>query len=483
MKNIKAVCKKSFENLPEKVMQFGEGNFLRAFADWYIEDANRSGVFNGRVVIVQPRAGGHCERINAEDSFYTILMRGRHDGKIVNRAERISSVSRCVNPFSDYNRFLELAKSDDLAVVISNTTEAGIEYIEGERLEDSPNVSYPAKLTVFLFERFREEKPELLILPVELIENNGKALKECVLKYANDWEFGSEFISYIENECRFCSTLVDRIVTGFPSENYAEIANELKYDDPLLVVSEPYISWIIEGNQKWAKDFPIHETGANVIWTNDLTPYRTRKVRILNGAHTMSVFAAYFCGIDIVRDMMHDDLLMKYLKKGIYDEVIKTIDMPKDELISFANSVFERFDNPYIDHKLLDISLNSVSKYRARCLPSLLDYVERFHKIPSVLSFGLASLLCFYKGKYIDGRYMGMRNNAPYEIKDSDAVCSFFVKACNNDDYVKAVLKNVLLWGEDLTKTQGLEKRISEYYNLIQETNMRNAIEKVVNNE
>ncbi|MCC8073587.1 MAG: tagaturonate reductase [Clostridiales bacterium] len=481
MKNITQLYKKDFTDLPEKVLQFGEGNFLRAFADWYIEMANRQGIFCGRVVIAQPTPHGTADRINNQNSFYTLLMRGRQNGEIYEQAQHISSVSRCIDTFNDYNSLIEVAKSDDLEVIISNTTEAGISYVKGERLENSPNVSYPAKLTALLFERFKAGKNGLLILPVELIEKNGYYLKKYVLQYADDWSLPKAFSDYINNECKFCSTLVDRIVTGFPKSDYDFVSQKLGYDDKLLTVSEPFNCWIIEGKKEWSDIFPIHKTGLNVVWCDDMTPYRTRKVRILNGGHTMTVLSAYLMGYDIVRDMLKDDVISAFLKKGLFEQVIPTIDLPSDELETFANSVLERFDNPFIDHRLLDISLNSVSKYKARCLCTLIDYYNKFKKYPTVLCFALASLICFYDGEYDGESFVGTRNGEKYIIKDDKSVTDFFEKAYKNDDVVYSVLSNCEFWGENLTEYNGLYSIVKDYYDKIKSKGMRKAMEGVCN--
>lgn len=482
MENICDIYNKEFSSLPERVLQFGEGNFLRAFADWYIQKANDKGVFNGRAVIAQPTPHGRADFLNEQNSFYTVAVRGRENGKIVNSFDRISCVSRCINTFTDYQSLVDVAVSPDLQVIISNTTEAGIVYKENEKLSDAPNVTYPAKLTALLYERFKNGEKGVLVLPVELIEDNGAVLKKYVLRYADDWSLGDDFKNYINNECSFCSTLVDRIVTGFPKNDYNKITEELGYDDKLITVCEPYNSWIIQGDKALSEIFPLHKAGLNVIWCDDIKPYRTRKVRILNGAHTMSVLAAYHTGFDIVRDMMQDSLFNAYVKKGL-DQIMVTIDMPKAELVSFADAVLDRFDNPFIDHKLLDISLNSVSKFKARCLYTLLDYVEITGKLPTILCFGLAALIYFYNGRLIYDGFVGERNGQVYEIKDSCDVCVCFVSAYETDDVVKAILENKELWDTDLTEISGLYDLVKKYFDDINALGMKEAVKKVVEDE
>lgn len=483
MCNICEKHNKEFENLPEKVLQFGDGNFLRAFADWYIQKANEKGVFNGRVVIAQPTPRGRADFLNSQNNFYTVAVRGRENGKVIDSFERVSSVSRSINTFDDYDSLLRFAVSDDLQVIISNTTEAGIEYKENEKLSDAPNVTYPGKLTALLYERYKAEKDGVLVLPVELIEDNGAVLKSCVLKYADDWSLGDDFKEYINNDCHFCSTLVDRIVTGFPKNDYDEITKELGYEDKLITVCEPYNSWVIQGDKKWTEIFTLDKAGLNITWCDDMSLYRTRKVRILNGAHTMSVLAAYSSGFDIVRDMMHDKLFNDYIKKGLFEQIAPTIDLSSDELASFANAVLDRFDNPFIDHKLLDISLNSVSKFKARCLCTLLDYYKMENSLPSVICFGLAALINFYDGKYVDGEYFGERAGEKYPIRDSKEVTDFFENAFKTENPVTAVLKNKSFWDIDLTEIDGLNELVCDYYKNIKTLGVRKAVEKVVYDE
>ena len=485
MKNIKDVRKKTHGGLPEKVLQIGEGNFLRGFADWMIDRANSAGCFNGSVVLCQPIEAGMAEQINAQDGIYTVMMRGVENSRIVERIQEITSISRCINPYSDYEALVEIAKSPELKVIISNTTEAGITYRAVDKLSDTPPVSYPAKLTVLLYERFKKLKGQedkgLLILPVELIERNGDNLKRYVLQYAEEWGLGAAFADWLENANCFANTLVDRIVTGFPRDEIKEIWESLGYEDNILVTCEPFNLWVIEAPQKWSTVIPFKGDDVHVIWTSDMTPYRTRKVRILNGAHTVSVLAAYLAGHDIVLSMMKDRVFEQYLRKCIWNEVIPNIPLPQKEMDEFANAVFERFANPFIKHRLLDISLNSVSKYKARCLPSLLDYIDKYHKLPPVLPFGLAALIAFYKGTMENGKYIGVRGEGTYEIRDNPEILEFFAKAWQHpQDIVAKVLSNVDFWGQDLTKINGLSELVNEYLGSIIDHGAALAVKNLV---
>lgn len=472
MRSINDVIEKKYGNYPEKVLQFGEGNFLRAFVDWMIDKANRDGIYQGSIVLCQPIAQGLKDMINAQDGVYTLAMRGAENGQPVENIEVITSVSRCINPYENYEDLMEIARSADLEVVVSNTTEAGIAYHEGDRLTDRPPVSFPAKVTAFLYERYKafngDPQKGLLFLPVELIDNNGAELKRIVLKYAEEWELGQEFTEWVNTANEFTSTLVDRIVTGYPRDEISYFEEKLGYKDNIIDTSELFNLWVIEGDKKWADKLPVHKTDANVIWTDDVKPYKKRKVRILNGAHTSTVLAAYLAGFDIVGDFMKDDTVRTFMNDVIYKEVIPTLDLPKEELESFAAAVNDRFANPYIKHKLLDIALNSCSKFNARCLPSLLGYIEEKGVLPKCLTFSLAAFIKFYQGEWKDGVYTGTRKDGTqYPLRDDEAVIRFFADAWAENDAEKtaeSVLSNKDFWsGKDLTEVPGLKDAVAGY--------------------
>ena len=472
MKTVNEAVEKKYGNYPEKVLQFGEGNFLRAFVDWMIDKANRDGIYRGSIVLCQPIAQGLKDMINAQDGVYTLAMRGAENGQPVENIEVITSVSRCINPYENYEDLMEIARSADLEVVVSNTTEAGIAYHEGDRLTDRPPVSFPAKVTAFLYGRYKafngDPRKGLLFLPVELIDNNGAELKRIVLKYAEEWELGQEFTEWVNTANEFTSTLVDRIVTGYPRDEISYFEEKLGYKDNIIDTSELFNLWVIEGDKKWADKLPVHKTDANVIWTDDVKPYKKRKVRILNGAHTSTVLAAYLAGFDIVGDFMKDDTVRTFMNDVICKEVIPTLDLPKEELESFAAAVNDRFANPYIKHNLLDIALNSCSKFNARCLPSLLGYVEEKGELPKCLTFSLAAFIKFYQGEWKDGVYTGTRKDGTqYPLRDDEAVIRFFADAWAENDAEKtaeSVLSNKDFWsGKDLTEVSGLKDAVAGY--------------------
>ncbi len=478
---------KKYGNYPEKILQFGEGNFLRAFADWMIDEANERGDYQGSIVLCQPIGDfpKMSDMINAQDGIYSLAMRGIEHGEAVEKIRPITSVSRCINAYRDYDSLMEIARSTELEVIISNTTEAGIAYKEGDQLTDTPASSFPAKIAQFLYERYKAFEGDmsrgLLFLPVELIDDNGTKLKSIVLRYANEWNLEKEFINWIEEANKFTNTLVDRIVTGYPKDQIDYFEEKNGYTDDVIVTSEVFNLWVIEGKKEWADILPIHKGEANVIWTEDVNPYKMRKVRILNGGHTSTVLAAYLAGHNFVLDLMKDDVFGSYLEKLLYNEVIPTLELPKEELEEFAKAVSERFANPYIKHNLLDIALNSCSKFNARCLPSLLAYVEKYNEIPKLLTFSLAAFIKFYQVTNIDGKYMGKRaDGTQYQVKDDADILEFFEKiwaTSNVLEITKSVLSNTSFWsGMDLTEIDGLETAVARYLEDMNNKDMRECV-------
>ncbi|MCX7708446.1 MAG: tagaturonate reductase [Clostridia bacterium] len=462
--------------LPEKVLQFGEGNFLRGFVDWMFNRMNHQGIFNGSIVVVQPISQGMIPMINEQNGLYTLLLRGIQNGEVVNNREMITAISRGVNMYEDYRDYMKLAENPELRVIVSNTTEAGIAYNAEDRFEDAPPASFPGKLTVFLHQRFKvfagDMSKGFIIIPCELIDRNGDNLKNIVLRLAKEWNLGSEFINWIEKANYFLNTLVDRIVTGYPRDEVQTITEELGYKDNLLDTGEIFHLWVIEGDKKLAEELPFTKSGLNVIWTDDMTPYRTRKVRILNGAHTMTVLAAYLYGLDTVKECMDDKLISTFMRKGIFDEIIPTLDLPESELAQFAKDVLERFANPFIKHYLLSISLNSTSKFKTRVLPSILEYVERKKKLPKILTFSLAALFAFYKGSEVkEGALIGTRNGSEYKINDDMPVLEFFKQQWSDFDgtkeglglIVSKLLAKTDWWGRDLNEVKGFAELVTEY--------------------
>ncbi|HZJ56838.1 MAG TPA: tagaturonate reductase [Clostridia bacterium] len=482
----------NLEAMPERIVQFGEGNFLRAFVDSMVDGMNRQGLFMGKVVVVQPIPHGLVDVLNEQDGLYTLLLRGIDKGRITEEKRIITSVSRGINPYEDWKGLLSCAAQPEMRFMVSNTTEAGIAYVEEGMPTDSCPTSFPAKVTAFLYERFKAFSgcPDrgMIILPCELIDRNGDSLKEIVLRYADEWDLGGEFTRWIKAHNHFLNTLVDRIVTGYPKDEIDELNRELGYEDRLLDTGEPFHLWVIEGDERLSKELPLTEAGFNVVWTEDLTPYRTRKVRILNGAHTMTALMAYLYGLDTVRQCIEDDTVLSYMKKGLYDEILPILDFPKDEKQEFADAVLERFNNPFIEHNLLSISLNSVSKWKVRVLPSLIESVDLRDSLPKVLTFSLASLLAFYRGTEImGGALIGERMGEQYTIQDDGDVLEFFRSLW--DEYESSGNLGLLctralgkkgFWDMDLNRLPGMTEKVREYLGQILNTGMANAVRELI---
>jgi tagaturonate reductase len=345
---------------------------------------------------------------------------------------------------------------------VSNTTEAGIVYAEEPRPGALCPRSFPAKVAAWLAERFRRlggsAASGMIFLPCELIDRNGDALKACVLRHAEAWGLGPSFTRWLESHNRFLNTLVDRIVPGYPREEAARLTAELGYEDRLLTAGEIFHIWVIEADERIAVQLPLTTAGLSVVWTADLAPYRTRKVRILNGAHTMTALAAYLAGLDTVQEMVGDPLFGRYLRKGIFEEILTLPALPREGTRVFAESVFERLANPFIRHHLLSIALNSVSKYRVRVLPSLLEYGAAHGRLPPVLTFSLAALLAFYRGTEVrDGGLHAARAAGQYTVRDEPevlAACAEAWRAFESHRSPEAVCRGLLaradFWGEDL---------------------------------
>lgn len=470
MENITQVTSKN--KRPIKVMQFGEGNFLRAFVDYMIDIANEKGAFDGNIAILKPISFGSLERFKTQDNLYTVILRGKENGEVVDESRIITSVETSIDCETEYEDFMNLAKLPELRFVVSNTTEAGITLDENDNFEGLPS-TYPGKLTKFLYERFLAfsgaKDKGLIMLPVELIEDNGKKLKDCVLSLAKAWTLPLEFTAWV-NECNiFCSTLVDRIVTGYPRAEADAICEKLGYKDELLDIGEPFALWVIESDKDISEELPLEKIGLPVVFTNNQRPYRERKVRVLNGAHTSSVLAGYLYGLDIVRDCMYDSVMGKFIRKVVMDEIVPQVNLPIEEVKAFADSVFERFENPFIDHALLSISLNSVSKWKARVLPSFKDYYKNNGELPKLITFSFAALLAFYSSNDLreDGLYAKRANGDEYIIHDDKAVLEFFAQNVNTPDFIEKVCKNTAFWGEDLTAYNGFSETVAYGYNEI----------------
>lgn len=438
--------------MKESIIQFGEGGFLRSFADVFVHKMNEQGLYDGKVVVVQPIAKGLIPVLNEQKGVYHQFLRGIENGEVRNECIKVTSVSRGVDPYTDYAEYLKLAHNPDMRVIISNTTEAGIEYLGTEGFEDAPPKSFPAKLTRLLYERFTAGFAGFIILSCELIDNNGKELLDCVLKYAKLWELPETFVQWVQKENHFCNTLVDRICTGYPKDEAEELTAYLGEEDKLMNTAEIFHLWVIEGD--FEKEFPLKTAGVNVIWTPDVKPYKKRKVRILNGAHTSMVLAARLYGLSTVKECLDDATVRAFLDKTLSEEIIPTLGSTEEDVI-FGKAVLDRFANPFVKHQLLSIALNSVSKFKARVLPTLLEYYEERGVLPKCMTFSLAALIAFYRTE---------------EANDGEEIMAFMKNASVAD-----ILKKEQYWGRDLSfmladvehyykimTTQGMEKAYAE---------------------
>ncbi|MBQ8029800.1 MAG: tagaturonate reductase [Clostridia bacterium] len=423
--------------MKETVIQFGEGNFLRGFFDYFLDVMNKKGLYEGKAVVIQPRAGGKCALLNKQNSRYNLYLRGFENGEVKQEHHFIESISRCVDPYKNFEEYISLADNPDFRFIVSNTTEAGIEFDDNCRFEDKPCKSFPGKLTQLLYRRYKNGLEGFIILPCELIDNNGAELKKCVLKYSDFWKLEADFVAWLENENRFVNTLVDRIVTGYPDDE----TKEMHLDDNFLDTAEIFHLWVIEGD--FEKELPLKKAGFNVVWTDDAKPYKKIKVRILNGAHTSLVAGALLSGIETVGEAMNNEVTYLFLNKFMQEEILPTIG-ENDESISFANAVFDRFKNPFIAHKWRSIALNCVSKFAVRVLPTLLEYKEKNGNYPKLLTLSLANLIYFYK------------NDNP---EDAEGVV-----ATMKNDSIEEILANTSLWQTDLSD---MTEIVTEYYNKI----------------
>lgn len=475
---------------PERIIQFGEGNFLRCFVDWIVEKMNDRTDFNSSVVVVQPIERGMVDWLNGQDCMYHVNLQGRVDGEVVNSIDRIDCISRALNPYTQFRAFMALAEQPEIRFVISNTTEAGIAFDPQCRLTDQPAASYPGKLTQLLYHRYQTFEGAadkgLIIMPCELIFLNGHHLKDCISKYIELWrdDLGDDYEGFRRwfNECCYvCATLVDRIVPGFPRKEIKEIQQRISYEDNLVVQGEAFHLWVIERAENMTieqlkAEFPAGKAGLNVLIVDSEAPYHERKVTLLNGPHTVLSPVAYLSGIDIVRDAVNDPLIGRFIHRVQFEELMQTLNLPQDELKKFAEDVLERFNNPYVDHQVTSIMLNSLPKYATRDLPGLKTYLSRTGQLPQGLVFGLAAIITYYRG--------GTRaDGAPITPNDSAENMKLVADLWQTGD-TTAVARGVLaakdVWGEDLNEVEGLTQLLDSDLQLIQSKGMRAAVEQIL---
>lgn len=444
---------------PIKIVQFGEGNFLRAFIGYAIQELNKKADFNAGIAVVQPIDRGLVSMLNDQDGLYTLFMKGIKKGEEIQEVELIDNIVKGVDPYANFAEYLSLAKEESLEFIISNTTEAGIAYVESDTAEMQPPSSFPAKLTVLLHERFKhfngDASKGLTIIPCELINHNSETLKEIILRYIEDWNLGEDFKNWILEHNAFHSTLVDRIVPGYPKDEIEAYNAQLDYADNLIVAAEVFLLWVIEGGDDLKAKLPFDKTNLDVKIVDDMQPYRTRKVRILNGAHTAMVPFSYLYGNRTVKQSVDNEFTGEFINKAVFNEIIDTLEMDRDELNSFAEEIFDRFRNPFIIHNLSSIALNSISKFKVRVLPSLLGYVEVHGKVPANLTYAFAALIRFYKGTW---------NGEELPVQDSEDIVAKFADIWSSNDYseiAKQALSIVEYWDTDLTKVDNLVNAVA----------------------
>lgn len=436
--------------MKETIIQFGEGNFLRGFFDYFLDVMNKEKLYDGKAVVIQPRVGGKCGLLNGQNCEYNLYLRGIENGEVKENHHFIQSISRAIDPYRDFDEYLALADNSDFKFIVSNTTEAGIQFDENCSFDDKPCKSFPGKVTQLLYRRYRNNMDGFVFLPCELIDNNGDELKKCILNYADFWKLEDDFISWINEKNTFTNTLVDRIVTGYPTDGTAQKHPE----DKFLDTGEIFHLWVIEGN--FEDELPLKKAGFNVVWTDDAKPYKKIKVRILNGAHTSLVAGALLSGIETVGQAMDDETAYAFLTKAMNDEILPTIGK-SEESISFAESVFDRFKNPFIHHKWSAISLNSVSKFSVRVLPTILEYKEKNGTYPPCLTMALAYLIYFYK------------NGSPAD--NEEVLC----KMKNNS--VADILNDEALWQ---TSLDDMSDKVKEYYSKIETSDAKEAMKWII---
>lgn len=479
---------------PERIIQFGEGNFLRAFVDWIVKNMNETTDFNSSVVIIQGTPQDFAMKLLAsQDYMYHVNLQGRLDGEIVNSFKRIDVISRGLAPWGQFDAFLGLADQPEMRFVISNTTEAGIVFDPECKLSDAPASSYPGKLTQLLYRRYKtfngDPRRGFIIMPCELIFENGHHLKDCIIKYIDLWkeELGADYEGFKEWFLKYnyvCATLVDRIVPGFPRKDIAEIQEKLGYKDNVVVQGEAFHLWVIErpdnmSIEELRAEFPADKGGLNVIICDSEAPYHERKVTLLNGPHTVLSPVSYLSGVDIVRDACNHPVIGKYIHKVQFDELMQTLNLPMDELQKYGESVLERFNNPYVDHQVTSIMLNSFPKYQTRDLPGVKTYLERKGELPKGLVLGLAAIITYYKGgKRADG--------ADIVPKDDQKIMDLLTELWATGDTRKVaegvLAADELIWKEhgDLNKIPGMTDMVTDFLNQIQEKGMLATVEGIL---
>lgn len=468
---------------PEKILQFGGGNFLRGFVDWMVDIYNEKTQADLGVLVVKPTERGDYGEWREQDGLFHVLTKGIKNGQLVDESHLVKCISRIVHPYKNWDAFLASAENPDMRFVISNTTETGIRFSEKDQMTDTPPREFPAKLTRWLHHRFNyfngEKNKGCIIIPTELLIDNGILLKEIILQYADLWGLGNDFKNWINGANIFCNTLVDRIIPGIGKEAMENAWQQIGFQDEMMTQGEPYHLWAIEAPQSVRQELPLDKIGLNIIYTDDLTPYRTSKVRILNGAHTAMVPVGYLYGIETVRETVEHEVMGKFVQQVIFDEIIPTLDLPGMDVQQFADDVLDRFKNPFIRHQLISISLNSISKFKVRVLPSLLALQKIKGELPKNTVLSFASLILFYKGEF---------NGKNIPLNDEKWATDFFEDIWKKYDgtengageLIKKVLQWEEAWGADLSTISGLHDLLVDYLIKIKKEGMQKMVADLV---
>ncbi|MDR0540669.1 MAG: tagaturonate reductase [Dysgonamonadaceae bacterium] len=475
MENLNRKTSENATLYPERIIQFGEGNFLRAFVDWMVYNMNKKADFNTGVVIVQPLPDGMVDLLNEQDGLYHLNLQGIDHGQTIDSIELIDVVTRGLNPYSQFDEYMKLAENPEIRFVISNTTEAGIAFDSTCKLDDKPAKSYPGKLTQLLFQRYKTFNGAAdkgwIIFPCELIFHNGTELKKCIRQYIDLWQLGEDFRQWFDTACGVYSTLVDRIVPGFPKDTIEEIRNRIGFNDQIVVKAEIFHLWVIEAPESVAAEFPAGKAGLNVLFVPSEKPYHERKVTLLNGPHTVLSPVGYLSGLDTVRECVEDAAIGKFVHQAMYNELLATLDLPKKELEQYAGDVIERFRNPFVKHFVTSIMLNSFPKYKTRDLPGLKIYLERTGHLPAGLTLGLAAIITYYKG--------GKRGNDEIVPNDDKAILDLLTRLWKTNEVAEVaqgVLAAEFIWGEDLNTIPGLTEKLAGYLQSIQAKGMKETV-------
>jgi tagaturonate reductase len=468
-------------------LQFGTGRLLRGLPDYFIDKANLRGIFNGRIVVVKTTSRGDAAEFNKQDSLYTLCERGIIEGEKVEENIINSSVSRVLNAHNDWSEILECAHNENLKIIISNTTEVGIQLVKDD-IRRHPPVSFPGKLLAFLYERFiafnGSHQSGFVIVPTELITDNGKKLESIVLELAHLNSLADEFIEWLEKCNFFCNSLVDRIVTGMPhKEIKTAIEDELGYTDELLIVSEVYSLWAIEGDEKIKDILSFAEADEGVVIEPNIELHRELKLRVLNGTHTLTCGLAFLINCDTVQHAMEDEPMANFISDLMYHEIAPSIPYEIDEATkkAFISKVLDRFRNPHINHYWKNITFNYSSKLRLRCIPLLLNYYKNNETVPPLFALGFAAYLYFMKAVKQDGKEFFGEFNGEYYLIDDELAEKFYLLWKNNpvERVVKETFKNVPFCGEDILHLPGFQQTVTDNLNNIINEGMKATLEKV----